>query len=98
MKIEDVFIGMEVRLVSTDDTNCEYGYCENIMLSVGDVGVIEEIIDDEYHPPHIMLEDGYYYSLVDLEPVVETKDFIETEILKLEKQISSLKVKLRRME
>ena len=94
MKVEDVFVGMKVRLVSTDDTSYQYGYCEEDMLSAGDVGVVEEIIDDEDHPPHVMLEDGYCYSLEDLEPFYGTKESIQAEILKLEEQISTLKVKL----
>ena len=98
MKVEDVFVGMKVQLVSIEDTDCQYGYDEDKMLSVGDVGVVEEIIDDEDSPPHVMLEDGYYYSLEDLEPFYETKESIQAEILKLEKQISALKVKLEDFE
>ena len=94
MKVEDVSIGMKVRLVSVDDTDHHYGYDDSTMLSVGDVAVVEEIIDDEDHPPHVMLEDGGYYSLEDLEPFFETKESIQAEILKLEEQISTLKVKL----
>ena len=93
MKIKDVYVGMKVRLVSIDDTGCQYGYDEDKMLSVGDVGVVEEIIDEGNHPPHVMLEDEYYYSLEDLEPFYETKEAIQAEILKLEEQISTLKVK-----
>mgnify|MGYP003558545128 CR=1 FL=1 len=94
MKVEDVFVGMKVQLISINDTDYRYGYDEDTMLSVGDVGVVEEIVDDEDYPPHVMLEDERYYSLEDLEPVVETKESIQAEILKLEKKISSLKVKL----
>ena len=98
MKVKDVSIGMKVQLVSIDDTEDRHGYVEDGMLSVCDVGVVEEIIDDEDHPPHVMLEDGYYYSLEDLEPFYETKESIQTEILKLEEQISTLKVKLEDFE
>ena len=94
MKVEDVSIGMKVRLVSIDETGYRYGYNEEDMLSVGDVGVVEEILDDEDYPPHVMLDDERYYALEDLEPVVETKESIQAEILKVEKRISSLKVKL----
>ena len=94
MKVEDVSVGMKVRLVSIDDTGYLYGYNEEDMLSVGDVGAVEEIIDGEDYPPHVMLEDERHYSLEDLEPVVETKESIQAEISKLEKHISSLKVKL----
>ena len=98
MKVEDVSIGMKVRLVSIDDTDYRYGYDEDGMLSVGDVGVVEEIVEDEDYPPHVMLEDDRYYSLEDLEPFVETKESIQAEILKLEEQISTLKVKLEDFE
>lgn len=94
MKVEDVFVGMKVQLVSIDDTGYKYGYREEDMLSVGDVGVVEEIVDDKDHPPHVMLEDEYYYSLEDLEPFYETKESIQAAILALEKRISTLKVKL----
>ena len=96
MKIEDVFVGVKIKLVSIEDTEDRYGYDADTMLSVGDVGVVEEIF--EGYPTHVMLEDGKYYSPEDLELFVETKEYIQAEILKLEKQISSLKVKLEDFE
>ena len=57
MKIEDVEVGMEVKLVSTlfTDDNA-LGYHEDEMLSVGDCG---EVVCVDYEDNSVKLSDGF---------------------------------------
>ena len=68
MKIEDVQVGMKVKLVSTLYTDDELGYNEDEMFSVGKCGEVV-YIDDDYS---VKLSDGYWYSVKDLEPHKES--------------------------
>lgn len=67
MKIEDVEVGMKVILISTLYTDDELGYSENYMLSVGGVGEVICVDDDN----NVKLSDNYWYSVKDLEPFKE---------------------------
>lgn len=68
MKIEDVEVGMKVKLISTFHTDDELGYSENSMLSVGGIGEVICVDDDV----NVNLSDNYWYSVKDLEPYKET--------------------------
>ena len=67
MKIEDVEVGMEVKLVSTLYTDDKLGYNEDEMFSVGKCGEVV-YVDDNYS---VKLSDGYWYSVKDLEPCLK---------------------------
>ena len=67
MKIEDVEVGMKVKLVSTFHTDDELGYCENLMLSVGGIAEVIYVDDDN----NVKLSDYYWYSVKDLETYKE---------------------------
>lgn len=70
MKIEDVEVGMKVKLVSTLFTdNGVLGYNEDEMLSVGDAGEVVCIDDDM----SVKLSDNYWYDVKDLEPYSEAQ-------------------------
>ena len=69
MKIEDVEVGMKVKLVSTLHTDDELGYCENLMLSVGGIAEVIYVDDDN----NVKLSDYYWYSVKDLEPYSEVQ-------------------------
>ena len=69
MKIEDVEVGMKVKLISTFHTDAELGYCEGFMLSAGSIG--EVISVDGYES--VELSDDYWYSVKDLEPYSEAQ-------------------------
>ena len=69
MKIEDVEVGMKVKLISTLHTDDELGYCENLMLSVGGIGEVIYVDDDN----NVKLSDYYWYSVKDLEPYSEAQ-------------------------
>ena len=69
MKIEDVEVGMKVKLVSTLHTDAELGYCENLMLSVGGIAEVIYVDDDN----NVKLSDYYWYSVKDLEPYSEVQ-------------------------
>ena len=68
MKIEDVKVGMKVKLVSTLFTDDELGYHEDEMLSVGDSGEVEYV---DYEDNSVQLSDSYWYSVKGLEPYSE---------------------------
>ena len=71
MKIEDVEVGMKVKLISTLFTDTkELGYHEDKMLSVGDFG---EVILVDYDDNSVELSDGFWYSVKDLEPYTESR-------------------------
>ena len=73
MKIEDVEVGMKVKLISTFHTDDELGYCENLMLPVG--GIAEVIyVDDE--DGSVKLSDDSWYSVKDLE--IYTRPYTES--------------------
>ena len=64
MKIEDVEIGMEVKLVSTLHTDDELGYIKSKMLPVG---AISEVIYVDDEDGSVKLSDDSWYSVKDLE-------------------------------
>ena len=71
MKIEDVEVGMKVKLISTLFTDSkELGYYEDTMLSVGDFG---EVILVDYDDNSVRFSDNYWYSVKDLEPYSEAQ-------------------------
>jgi len=71
MKIEDVEVGMKVKLISTLFTDSkELGYHEDTMLSVGDFG---EVILVDYDDNSVRFSDNYWYSVKDLEPYSEAQ-------------------------
>lgn len=74
MNIEDVKVGMKVKLISTANTEEHLGYDEEYMLSVGETGVVDDIITDIFTPDHVLLEGGDYYDIRDLEAVEEVKE------------------------
>ena len=71
MKIEDVEVGMKVKLISTLFTdNGGLGYNEDKMLSVGDTG---EVVCVDYEDNSVKLSDGFWYSVKDLKPYTESR-------------------------
>ena len=68
MKIEDVEVGMEVKLLTTLFTDIKLGYHEDDMLSVGDYG---EVVCIDYEDNSVKLSDGFWYSVKDLKPYKE---------------------------
>lgn len=68
MKIEDVEVGMKVKLISTFHTDDELGYCENLMLSVGGIAEVVYVDDDR----SVKLSDNYWYCVSDLKPYKES--------------------------
>lgn len=74
MNIEDVKIGMKVKLISTVNTEDHLGYDED-MLSVGETGIVAGIITDDDFPDYVkVLEDGNFYDIRDLEAVEDAKE------------------------
>ena len=71
MNIEDVKIGMKVKLISTDVTDEYLGYSATEMLRIGGTGLVDEIFEDGEKHPHVCLDDGYYYDVLDLELCLE---------------------------
>ena len=71
MNIEDVKIGMKVKLISTKVTGEYLGYNSTEMLRIGGTGLIDEIFEDGEKHPHVCLDDGYYYDVLDLELCLE---------------------------
>lgn len=69
MKIEDVEVGMKVKLISTLLTDVELGYDEERMLSVGACG---EVVYVDYGDDSVQLSDEFWYSVYDLEPYKES--------------------------
>ena len=69
MKIEDVEVGMKVKLISTLFTDDELGYHEDGMLSVGDTG---EVVCVDCDDNSVRFSDYYWYSVKDLEPYKES--------------------------
>ena len=65
MKIEDVEVGMKVKLLATLFTDVKLGYLEDDMLSVGDCG---EVVCVDYEDNSVKLSDGFWYSVKDLKP------------------------------
>lgn len=74
MNIEDVKVGMKVKLISTANTEKHLGYDEEDMLSVGETGTVADIITDDVEPSHVLLEGGDYYDIRDLESVEDVKE------------------------
>lgn len=74
MKIEDVKIGMKVKLISTANTKEHLGYDEDDMLSVGETGIVADIIINDVEPYHVLLEGGEFFDIRDLEAVEDTKE------------------------
>ena len=71
MKIEDVEVGMKVKLISTLFTdNGGLGYNEDKMLSVGDTG---EVVCVDCDDNSVRLSDNYWYGVKDLEPYSESQ-------------------------
>lgn len=68
MKIEDVEVGTEVKLLATLFTDVKLGYHEDDMLSVGDYG---EVVCIDYEDSSVKLSDGFWYSVKDLKPYKE---------------------------
>ena len=71
MNIEDVKIGMKVKLISTKVTGEYLGYNSTEMLRIGGTGLVDEIFEDGEKHPHVCLNDGYYYDVLDLELCLE---------------------------
>ena len=71
MNIEDVKIGMKVKLISTKVTGEYLGYNSTEMLRIGGTGLVDEIFEDGEKHPHVCLDDGYYYDVLDLELCLE---------------------------
>ena len=71
MNIEDVKIGMKVKLISTKVTGEYLGYNSTGMLRIGGTGLVDEIFEDGEKHPHVCLDDGYYYDVLDLELCLE---------------------------
>ena len=57
MKIEDVEVGMKVKLLATLFTDVKLGYLEDDMLSVGDCG---EVVCVDYEDNSVKLSDGFF--------------------------------------
>lgn len=72
MKIEDIKVGMEVKLVSTLFTDDKLGY-HNDMLSVGECGEVTLVDGND---GSVYLSDYYWYSVEDLESCEEP--YLET--------------------
>ena len=70
MKIEDVEVGMKVKLVSTLFTYVELGHVKPLMIPVGDNG---EVVRVDYEDNSVELSDGFWYSVKDLEPYTESR-------------------------
>ena len=71
MNIEDCKIGTKVRVISTDVTDEYLGYSSTEMLKIGGTGLVDEIFEDGEKHPHVCLDDGYYYDVLDLELCLE---------------------------
>lgn len=71
MNIEDVKIGMKVKLISTKVTGEYLGYNSTEMLRIGGTGLVDEIFEDGEKHPHVCLNDGHYYDVLDLELCLE---------------------------
>lgn len=70
MKIEDVEVGMKVKLISTFHTDDRLIYCEDFMLSVGGIGEVT-LVDVKDNT--VYLSDCYWYSVEDLESYSEAQ-------------------------
>ena len=82
MKIEDVEVGMEVKLVSTLSTETYLGYSAD-MLSVGECSEVVYVDND----CSVKLSDNYWYCVSDLKPYTESRQ--NTKIGNLTVSISS---------
>lgn len=71
MDIKDVKVGMKVKLVSFENTDDKLGYGCQDMLAIGESGIVDEIFVEGEKNPHVSLDDGYYYDVLDLEPCLE---------------------------
>ena len=71
MNIEDCKIGTRVKLISTKVTGEYLGYNSTEMLRIGGTGLVDEIFEDGWKHPHVCLDDGYYYDVLDLELCLE---------------------------
>ena len=71
MNIEDCKIGTKVKLISTEVTGEYLGYNSTEMLRIGGTGLVDEIFEDDEKHPHVCLDDGYYYDVLDLELCLE---------------------------
>ena len=68
MKIEDVKVGMKVKIVSTLHTEEQLGYSEDSMLSVGEYGEVTAV---DVNDNSVYLSDFYWYSVEDLEYILD---------------------------
>ena len=73
MKIEDVKVGMKVKLVSTLHTEEQLGYSEDSMLHVGECGEVTVV---DVNDNSVYLSNSYWYSIKDLESCEEP--YLET--------------------
>lgn len=74
MKIEDVKIGMKVKIVSSHNTEEHLGYDEEDMPSLGDIGIVANVVADDYLPDYVLLEGGEFFDIRDLEAVEDAKE------------------------
>ena len=73
MKIEDVKVGMKVKIVSTLHTEEQLGYSEDSMLSVGEYGEVTAV---DVNDNSVYLSGCFWYSVKDLESCEEP--YLET--------------------
>ena len=73
MKIEDVKVGMEVKLVSTFNTEEQLGYSKDSMLHVGECGEVTLV---DVNDNSVYLSGCFWYSVKDLESCEDS--YLET--------------------